>query len=169
MSIDGEVVDPIVAYAAAGRVVVFPSRDAVLRIGDMEVLYEMRERDGGFELTRRSRSEVPRMLVASADPDVIRKFLLMRICVHVRAAQRLRPIRFPGSPAALPSGFELAETDGGQELRWEVDGAPRNARFPAGSTAAAEAAAFTSVVRHDEAAIIASLEDPGGRPLFLVR
>ena len=161
--------DPIVEYAATGRVITFPPRDALLSIGDMEVQYRVREREGGFELTRRSRSEAPRVLIASPDVGVVRKYLLMQLCVDVRSELRLRAIRFPGSPGSLPEGFVLDETVEGWVLRWSVGGEPCVAIFPQGSRAESEAAKFTSVARHSEEEIIASLEHPGGRPLFLIR
>ncbi|MCD5346231.1 Imm61 family immunity protein [Agromyces sp. H3Y2-19a] len=169
MDASAERSDPIVDYAADGRVVTFPSADAVLSIGDMEILYEIRAREGGFELTRQARNEVPRLLVSSSEMGLVRKYLLMLLSVHVRSHLRQRPIRFPGSPESLPAGFDLETGEAEQTLRWVSDGEPHAAIFPPGSTAASEAAKFTSVARRTEEEIIASLEHPGGRPLFLIR
>ena len=45
------------AFAKLGRVVTFPSDDALLCIGDMEIRYEVHERDGRYELQRRERRD----------------------------------------------------------------------------------------------------------------
>lgn len=168
MTGDAEATDLIVEYAATGRIIAFPPRDALLSIGDMEIRHRIRERAGRYELTRQERNEVPRILIASPALDVVRKYLLMQVAIAVRAQRRLRRIRFPGAPESLPDGFTLEETAEGQTLRWAADGEPRVADFPPGRTAASEAAKFTSVVLHSEQDIIASLEHPGGRPLFLI-
>ena len=169
MTDEMEASDPIIEYAATGRIVTFPTRDAVLSIGNMEILNEIREGDHGFELTYQSRNDTPRVLIASPDLEVVRKYLLTQLCIDVRYQRRLRAIRFPGSPGSLPEGFMLDETVDGWVLRWGADGEPCVAIFPQGSRAESEAAKFTSVARHSEEEIIASLEHPGGRPLFLIR
>ncbi len=49
----------LIEFAAKGRIAVFPANEAILRLGDMEQLYELRQRDVRFELTRQHRSADP--------------------------------------------------------------------------------------------------------------
>ena len=160
----------LVAFAAKGRIVPFPSRDAVLRIGDMEVLDEIFERDGRYVLLQTNRSAPPRWIMSSESLAVVRAYLIRAIGVNVRAHLRLRRVVLPIVSSALPAGFTLDDSgSAGVELAWvDHEGAPRSARFYAASTGAHEAVKLAQYVHASERELIAALLDPSGRPLFRV-
>ncbi|MFC9559249.1 Imm61 family immunity protein [Agromyces sp. NPDC056965] len=157
------------AFAKLGRVVPFPSDDALLCIGDMEVRYEIHERDGRYELLRRERSGPGRVIVSSADLGVVRRVLIQQIAVNVRARQRLRRVALPIAESALQSGFVLEEgVDGGVELHWAEAGEARSASFPAGSAGSQQAVKLSRYAAASEHELIESMLDVAGRPLFRV-
>ncbi|MGH3703088.1 MAG: Imm61 family immunity protein [Agromyces sp.] len=157
------------AFAKLGRVVPFPSDDALLCIGDMEVRYEIHERDGRYELQRRERSGSARVIVSSAELGVVRRVLIQQIGVNVRARQRLRRVVLPIAESALPSAFILDEgVGGGVELRWADAGEDRSASFPAGPGGSQQAVKLSRYASASEHELIASLLDVAGRPLFKV-
>jgi hypothetical protein len=159
----------LVAFARQGRIVPFPSRDAVLRIGDMELLYEIFERGGRYELTLTERSAAPRWIMSSESLAVVRAYLIKAIGVNVRAHLRLRRVVLPIVSSALPAGFTLDETDSaGVELSWVDDGVPRSARFRAGGSGVRDAVQLAHYVPAPEHELIEALLHPSGRPLFRV-
>lgn len=157
------------AFAKLGRVVPFPSDDALLCIGDMEVRYEIHEHGGRFELHRQERSGPARVIVSSADLGVVRRVLIQHIGVNVRARQRLGRVVLPVAESALPSGFVLDEgIGGGADLHWMEAGEARSASFPAGPAGSQQAVKLSRYAAASERELIASLLDVAGRPLFRV-
>lgn len=157
------------AFAKLGRVVPFPSNDALLCIGDMEIRYEIHERDGRYELQRRERSGPAQVVVSSADLGVVRRVLIQHIGVNVRARQRLRRVVLPIAESALQRGFTIDEgLGGGVELHWAEAGEARSASFPAGPAGSQQAVKLSRYAFASEHELIASLLDVSGRPLFRV-
>ena len=162
----------LIEFAAKGRMTVFPANQALLRLGDMEQLYELRQRDTRFELSRQQRSAPPLLLVSSTSLDVVRRYLLRSLGVTVRAELRLPRVTLPFDPAALPDGFAIADardtdTDAnGIELTWTEHGEAITARFRPGSAGERDAVQFAGYADASERAIIESLLAPSGRPLF---
>ena len=162
----------LIEFAAKGRMTVFPANQALLRLGDMEQLYELRQRDGRFELTRRGGSADPLALMSSTSLEAVRRYLLRSLGVTVRAELRLPRVTLPFDPAALPDGFAIADardTDTGAngiELTWTEHGEPIAARFRPGSVGERDAVQFAGYADASEHALVESLLEPSGRPLF---
>ncbi|MDQ0893257.1 Imm61 family immunity protein [Agromyces ramosus] len=160
----------LIAFAAKGRIITFPPRDAVLRIGNMELLYEIVEGGDRYELQKTERSAAPLLIVSSESLSVVRSNLIQLIGVSVRAHLRLRPVALPTASSDLPAGFSLDEAaSSGVELAWVDDGVRRSARFRAGGGGTSAAVMLAHYVRASESELIAALLDPGGRPLFRIR
>ena len=165
--------DPdLLDFASKGRIAVLPANDAMLRIGDVEQLYELRQRDTRFELTRQQRSAAPLLLISSTSLEAVRRYLLRSLAVTVRAELRLPRVTLPFDRGALPDGFVLGEavdTDGGAngiELAWIEGGETVAARFRPGSAGERDAVQFAGYADASERALIDSLLEPSGRPLF---
>ncbi|GAA1811057.1 Imm61 family immunity protein [Agromyces neolithicus] len=170
----------LLAFAAKGRITVFSPDDAMLRIGDMEQLYELRQHGERFELTRQQRSPAPMLLMSSTSLEAVRRFLLRVLGVTVRAELRLPRLALAFDPAALPDGFVLsnavdADTVSGAdtvsdlngiELVWTERGEAMSARFRPGSAGERDAVQFAGYATASERTLIESLLEPSGRPLF---
>ncbi|MCD2441634.1 TNT antitoxin family protein [Agromyces sp. SYSU K20354] len=168
MSIDQGAHDPgadaaLVEFAAKGRMTLFPANDAMLRIGDLEQLYELRERDGRFELTLQQGGAAPRLLMSSTSLAAVRRYLLRSIGVTVRATLGMRRVALPFDRTALPDGFVLRDD---AELAWSEQGDAVSARFRAGSAGERDAVQFARYADASERTLIDALLDADGGSMF---
>ncbi|WP_127794259.1 Imm61 family immunity protein [Agromyces sp. LHK192] len=165
----------LLAFAASGRIAPFPVAGALLCLGDMEVRFEIVARDGEYDLLRQERSGPKRLVLSSSELATVRKALVVRIAVNVRARRGQRRVAGPAGSASLADGFELAEHPAGDdlparvELRWTAsDGGAASATFPAQPDGHGAAIRLSRYVLATESELIESLSDPSGRPLFTV-
>ncbi len=101
----------------------------------------------------------------------MRRYLLRSLGVTVRAELRLPRVTLPFDPAALPDGFVIADARRRQRrerhrARWTEHGETIAARFRPGSAGERDAVQFAGYADASERALIESLLEPSGRPLF---
>ena len=150
----------LLAFAERGRMTSFPDDRSVLRVGDMETLFAVLERDGRFELELSDRSGAPRVLMSSESLDLVRRYLLLVIGETVRAQLRLPPLPTPSATDAPPEGFILDDDGAGITLRWSDPAGGHSAWFRRGIAGAQNAVQFARVVGASEAQLIDAMLEP---------
>ncbi|CAM3248115.1 hypothetical protein STSO111631_09620 [Stackebrandtia soli] len=148
----------LATFAEKGRYTSFPKVDAVLNFGDMELLFTVVERAGRFELGKSDRGSRPRLLIASDDLDVVRRFLVAVLGDGVRAQARLPRLVLRSPTDPMRAGFSLTEVDAELVLSWSDNGR-RSARFPNSLGGKSEALRFAMIADRSEEAIM-RLYDP---------
>ena len=156
----------LLAFAERGRMTSFPDDRSVLRVGDMETLFAILERDGRFELELSDRSSTPRVLMSSESLDLVRRYLLLVIGETVRAQLRLAPLPTPGAADAPPEGFALEDDAAGITVRWSDAAGRRSAWFRPGLAGAQNAVQFARLVGASEADLIDAMLEPGTSALL---
>ena len=156
----------LLAFAERGRMTSFPDDRSVLRVGDMETLFAILERDGRFELELSDRSSAPRVLMSSESLDLVRRYLLLVIGETVRAQLRLPPLPTPSATDAPPAGFAIDDDGAGITLRWSDAAGGRSAWFRRGIAGAQNAVQFARVVGASEADLIEAMLEPGASALL---
>jgi hypothetical protein len=156
----------LLEFAERGRMTSFPDDRSVLRVGDMETLFAILERDGRFELESSDRSSTPRVLMSSESLDLVRRYLLLVIGETVRAQLRLPPLPTSSAADASPAGFTLDDDGAGITLRWSDAAGDRSAWFRRGIAGAQNAVQFARVVGASEADLIEAMLEPGASALL---
>jgi len=156
----------LLAFAERGRMTSFPDDRSVIRVGDMETLFAIVERDGRFELELSDRSSTPRVLMSSESLDLVRRYLLLVVGETVRAQLRLPPLPTPSATDAPPAGFALDDDGAGITLRWTDAAGRRSAWFRRGIAGAQNAVQFARVVGASEADLIEAMLEPGASALL---
>jgi len=156
----------LLAFAERGRMTAFPDDRSELRVGDMETLFSIVERDGRFELELSDRSSTPRVLMSSESLDLVRRYLLLVVGETVRAQLRLPPLPTPSATDAPPAGFALDDDGAGITLRWTDAAGGRSAWFRRGIAGAQNAVQFARVVGASEADLIEAMLEPDASTLL---
>ena len=156
----------LLAFAERGRMTAFPDDRSELRVGDMETLFAILERDGRFELELSDRNSAPGVLMSSGSLDLVRRYLLLVVGETVRAQLRLPPLPTPSATDAPPAGFALDDDGAGITLRWTDAAGGRSAWFRRGIAGAQNAVQFARVVGASEADLIEAMLEPGASALL---
>ncbi|WP_433341873.1 hypothetical protein [Micromonospora sp. CA-111912] len=124
--------DRLRAFGEPARVTVWPARDALLQVGDAEILLRIVERDGGFVVEKRDRGGAWRPQMSAGSLTVARRYVIGEIGGRVRAFVE-RGQRGPSPDEPLRDGFTLTDLGpSGLVLSWREASGERSARFPPG-------------------------------------
>ncbi|OKH73288.1 hypothetical protein EB72_19350 [Mycobacterium sp. SWH-M1] len=130
--------------------------------------YVRRRFDGDYVLTSSQRASFERFELAAPGLETLERHLFGLYGSYARSRKRLARLRSPNHPENVATGFRVTEKDAYDFCRLTDEEHRLIACAHGGSTGISTLVKLSHLVSHSLADIIASYEDPQGRPLFHV-
>lgn len=111
--------EAIIRLAAHGRFIVYPPHEALLRVGDAELMYRIIRISDEYVLEKSERGGASVVVMTSTFVGAARRSLISVLAARAGMRLPIPPTAHSGDPDDLPEGFELTESDGRALLRWE--------------------------------------------------